>query len=639
MKTKIIHKILIAILIFIGTGCSDYLDIVPDKTQEVELLFERKEKAYTALANCYHYLPEFDVPFSSYVFATDEITEPLEHNVEGLNLMRGKQNTQDPIMSFWSGFNASGSSQLSLYQGIRDCNLLIENIHQVADMTDVEKASWKAEAQFLNAFYHFLLVINYGPVPIVSKNLPISASIEEVRMPRNTVDECFSYIENTIDQALPYLPERITANNPMGRIDQVIASAIKSRVLLFAASPLFNGNSEFYETFVDHNGNKLFNTIYDAEKWKKAADAAKDAIDIALQYGSSIYLYTNEPQVYDSVNFNEDEVKALYNYRYMFTEKWNTEIIWGNSDPVKGDDWFGIQSPILMKDPGSSNTESAWQWASASLRMVEMYYTKNGLPIDEDLTYAYDMRYRLSPISEDDKFHAQEGEFTMNLHLQREPRFYASIGFDRGLYRTWGDIWDLEMRADEDHGKKSESYDNLITGYAIKKLTHPSSSGDGYSSHVTYAWPIIRLAELYLNYAEAYNEYYGPGTEVYSSLNKIRERSGIPTIEDAWSNASIAKTPNKHNDKNGLREIIKQERMIEMAFEGHRYFDLRRWKDAQKYFSTPIKGLSTSQSDANMYYTIKEISQRSFITPRDYLQPIKIDEIIINSNLVQNPGW
>lgn len=625
-------------LLLVASGCSDYLDIVPDKTQQVELLFESREKAYTSLATCYHYLPKFDVPFSSYVFASDELTEPTDHNVNGLDLMRGKQNTNEPLMSYWSGYNDGDSEQESLFRAIRDCNILIENIHNVMNMPITEKDQWSAEAQFLKAYYHFLLVANYGPIPIIDINLPISASVEEVRVPRNTVDECFNYIENTINNALPYLPERITANNPMGRIDQVIAAAIKSRVLLYAASPLFNGNSAFYETFVDNEGNKLFNTVYEAEKWKKAADAAKQAIDIAATYGVSIYTYTDAPQVYDSVNYNEDEVKALYNYRYMFTEKWNTEVIWGHSNPPRGGAWYGIQSPILMKKPNEPS-EGAWQWAAPSLRMVELYYTNNGLPIDEDLSFDYDLRYRLSPVPTEDKFHAQENESTLRLHLQREPRFYASIGFDRGINRTYGEIWDLKMRAGEDHGKKSESYDNLLTGYSVKKLVHPSSAGDSYDGHVTYAWPIFRMAELYLNYAEAYNEYYGASAESHTALNRVRERSGIAKVEDAWSDATKAKTPNKHLDKDGLREIIQQERMIEMAFEGQRYYDLRRWKVAHNYFTTPIKGMNNNGTDANMFYSVTEISQRSFITPRDYLQPIKTEEIIRNSNLVQNPGW
>ena len=113
----------------------------------------------------------------------------------------------------------------------------------------------------------------------------------------------------------------------------------------------------------------------------------------------------------------------------------------------------------------------------------------------------------------------------------------------------------------------------------------------------------------------------------------------MPTVEEAWENAALAKTPNKHKTQEGLREIIKQERRIELAFEGHRNFDVRRWKEADKYFNIPVTGWSVDGSTTNTFYIVKTVGQRSFITPCDYLHPIKYSEMIVNSNLVQSPGW
>ena len=194
MKVKNIIQVLLIGLLLVGSGCKDYLDIVPDKIQELDLLFERKEEAYTALATCYHYLPKYDAIFSTYMMASDEVTAPTAHNVQGINMMRGSQNTTNPILSLWSGYEATGAWVESFYRGIRDCNILIENIDNVLDMPDDEKAQWAAEAEFLKAYYHFMLVATYGPIPIVDVNLPISASVDEVRVKRNTVDECFAYI-------------------------------------------------------------------------------------------------------------------------------------------------------------------------------------------------------------------------------------------------------------------------------------------------------------------------------------------------------------------------------------------------------------------------------------------------------------
>ncbi len=637
---KFISKYSILIVILIGaSSCSDFLDIVPDKTQEIELLFQRKDAAYKALATCYHYLPQMDGVYSTHVFASDEVTTPIPQETPGVELMRGKQSASDPLLGYWSGYYAHGRSQGSLYQAIRDCNTFIENIDLVQDMRADEIIEWKSEVTFLKVYYHFLLLTQFGPIPIVDENLPISADVDQVRVNRNSVDEVFDYIVGTIDEIFSDLPSRVTSDNNLGRIDQVIAASIKARVLLYAASPMFNGNSEYYETFVDHSGQKLFNTTYDHEKWRLAAEASKAALDLALSNGFHLYEYNSTVPGFDSLNYKSDEVKALYNYRYMFTDKWNSELIWGNSDPVDNGQWWTLQAASMMINPKASASEGAWQWVSPTLEIVESYYTKNGLPIDEDLSFNYDRRYNLTIIPQSERLHAQAGEVTANLHLNREPRFYASVGFDRGLNRTWGTLWNLKMRKGDEHGRRANTNDYVITGYVLKKVCHPSSEGENYNKLITYPWPIIRLAELYLNYAEAYNEYYGPSSEAYEALNEVRRRSGVPTVEDAWGNPTLARTPDKHTNQDGLREIIQQERMIELAFEGQRYNDIRRWKLASKYFNKSVTGWSVDESAPNKFYTVKNVGQRAFLSPRDYLFPIKLNEIIVNPNLVQNPGW
>ena len=168
---------------------------------------------------------------------------------------------------------------------------------------------------------------------------------------------------------------------------------------------------------------------------------------------------------------------------------------------------------------------------------------------------------------------------------------------------------------------------------------HPDSEGDGYSKIVTYAWPMIRLSELYLNYAEAVNESSGPSSDAYNALNAVRQRAGIPNVEDAWSDPSISANVNKHTNQEGLREIIQQERLIELSFEGNRYNDLRRWKLAEEYFNSPVFGWSVDETTVSGYYNITQVGIRSFNNPRDYFHPISINEITINPNLIQNPGW
>jgi hypothetical protein len=292
-----------------------------------------------------------------------------------------------------------------------------------------------------------------------------------------------------------------------------------------------------------------------------------------------------------------------------------------------------------MKNPSASSGEAAWQWVAPTMRMAELYYTKNGLPIEDDLTFDYNNRYDVTPISFLQRYVAQYGQSTAKLNLDREPRFYASLAFDRGISRSWGELWSLRMRKGENHGRNANTSDYLTTGYGLKKIVHPDSEGDTYSKIVRYPFPIIRLSELYLNLAEAINELNGPSQQVYDALNIIRDRAGIPSIEESWGDANLTTDVGKHTNQVGLREIIRQERLIELSFEGHRYNDIRRWKLGLEYFSTNVKGWSVDEESQANFYNVIDVGLRSFNSPRDYFHPISFNEININPNLVQNPGW
>ena len=349
-----------------------------------------------------------------------------------------------------------------------------------------------------------------------------------------------------------HLPSRVLSSNDLGRIDQVIAKSIKSRVLVYAASPLFNGNSEMYSGFVNENGEHYFNQSYESYKWELAKDASLDAINTALENGVGLYEFISTPPNYEDEYEEQPFVQTLYDLKYSIVDKWNSELIWGNSNPVRDNDWWQLQAACMMKDPNATSVEAAWQWIAPTLRVAEMFYTENGLPIDEDLSYDFSNRYSTTSVSGAQNLQAQYGGITAKLNLDREPRFYSSLGFDRGFNRTWGNLWQLRMKKGESHGRIANSDDYLITGYALKKLVHPDSEGDGYSKIVTYAWPMIRMGELYLNYAESINELSGPSEEAYNALNTIRERAGIPNVETSWSDPVNALNLNKHTSQDGL---------------------------------------------------------------------------------------
>jgi hypothetical protein len=640
-------------------SCSDYLDVVPEKKREIELYFERRNTAQGALATCYAFLPQGDLVYHSFSLASEELVTPGEQGrMPGLEIARGRQGASSPILGYWDDYGFI-ATQSSLWKGIRYCNTFIELIDNVLDMEYLEKQQWKAEASFLKAYYHFLLFTQYGPIPIADTNLPINASPDEIRLERQPVDKVIDYIVQTIEAARNVLPNRYTDNNA-GRVDKISATAIKSRVLLYAASPLFNGNKQFYDRFKGKNGELLFNLEEDKNKWKLAADAAKEAITTALSY-SAIYYHDSIANpvnqgdtllymVYDTLTVNSVQVpvqplKALYDYRYMLTDPWNVELIWGRAFYT---DYYRLQAAAFpMSTTIGVSQGAAWSWLAPTLDIAEAYYTKNGLPIDEDRTFNYEGRYgtQRTPTGRDSLFIVKSA-IIPRLHQGREPRFYASIGFDKGYFWIWNSVWTLHTFKGEANGRAGAK-DYSPTGYILAKVQHLKAQSDNYANLMYYPFPIIRLSELYLNYAEALNEYLDePNQEVWDALNVIRRRAAIPDVELVWGDVNLAKTPDKHKDKAGMREIIHAERRIELAFEGNRYFDIKRWKEGDKWLTKEIRGWNVDGVNTNEYYQLDadglpalHIYNRSFITPRDYLFPVSYNEMLLNSNLVQNPGW
>ena len=341
-KSILIRNVFLLFFTLMTFSCEDYLDIVPDRTQEISLLFNRRESAFNALANCYSYLPKKDDIYASFVVASDEVTTPIQKEPNAIKLMKGEQSVSNPKMSFWSGFSG-GAYQGSIWEAIRSCNILIDNIDLVIDMQQQEKNEWKAEAKFLKAYYHFLLLTYYGPIPIVDVNIPISADDSEVRIEREPFDDVINYIVETIDESILNLPLRVTGSNDLGRVDQVIAKSIKSRVLLYSASPLFNGNAEFYSGFTNNDGENLFNLNYDVQKWQLAVDATEEAIMAAIGQGVSIYQYTGDIPTFDETNYINPFIKTQYDYRYVVTDPWNSELIW--------------EIPVLLTAGGDYNQE------------------------------------------------------------------------------------------------------------------------------------------------------------------------------------------------------------------------------------------------------------------------------------------
>lgn len=633
-------------------SCSNYLDVVPDNVLQYKDLFVSQKRAYNALASCYLGVP-FDFRENQPLTLGDEwaivnpVTDINRTGVQGTSIMRGMQSASNTLMSLWTGHNTLHN----LWNVIRDCNLLIEHIDLVPDMTAQSKADWKAQARFMKAYYLFRLVESYGPV-IIPKSYDPSELNSDLFEYRSKVEDCFDYILNEIDEAIPYLKEK-AGTNELGMIDRVGAKSIKAKILLLRASPFFNGNTEYYGNFLDHKGEHFFSQTVDPEKWKRAADAAREALEDCEYRGFRLFRFSGRPYAFDMEDFelNPERMQALYDLRFRTTQRWNEEIIWGVT--LFATNNMGrtscIKKPATYGGPAPANIGDGW--AGASYQAMERYYTEHGLPIDEDRTVNPTTLHDIvatpdnsSPEYNRLRGYMQPGVNTVNMYLNREPRFYADLGVTGGYYRAHQVRINTMMYQGADGGYNATRDGNLMnpTGIAVQKTVHPESYYVDANSWVVPPYPIIRVADLYLMLAEALNEYYGPTQEVYDAINAVRERAGIPTVEESYGDQSEWVTDearNKHLTKEGMREIILRERAVEFAFEtGSRFWDMRRWKRSVAEFSRPIYGWNYLGTNATTFFSHSIIQGRKW-SVTDCLWPIDNREMDRNAKLIQNPGW
>lgn len=646
MKNILLKSLLFCFVLLECISCN-YLDIVPDNMATIDYAFRNRTACEKYLYTCYSYRPRHgDFSWDPAIAATDEVWCHSYINSAGRYIARGMQKVNDPYMNFWSGAKSGDSFVIpALWDGIRDCNIFLENVDKVTDLPSYERDRWIAEVKFLKAYYHFYLFRMYGPIPIMDVNLPVSATPEEVKVYREPVDNVVDYIVNLLDEAAAGLPSNddLVEGTEAGRVYNLVAKAMKARVLAYAASPLFNGNTD-YASLVDNRGVQLFPQTYDPEKWKKAADACLEAIDMA--HAQNKRLYTSVDPLLSTQN---DTFKLQTTLRQAICDRWNCELIWGSTNNDQYSFVQRCQSRVLRVG-AEMGTVVRTEWAP-TLNTVEKFYSSHGVPINEDRDWVqnnwYSQRYEIRPevSSGAEKYYVKEGQKTVNLHYNREPRFYANIGFDRGIYFGNGynkfpdNVKHCEFCAKEYSGVASASEAFSVTGYGAKKMHSfkDAMTANDYSIEY-YPFPIMRMADLYLLYAEALNEYSGPSGEVYKYVDMIRERAGLEGVQASWTKYSISLS--KVATKEGLREIIQHEREIELVFEGQHFWDLRRWKRIQDLNEQP-KGWNVIQGDTqDLFYTVTSVAQTPVeFSVRDYFWPINEKEISINSNLVQNFDW
>ncbi|QZE13277.1 RagB/SusD family nutrient uptake outer membrane protein [Halosquirtibacter laminarini] len=640
---NIIYYIVVLLLL---CSCDDYLNVVPDNVPTIEHSFRNRIGAEKFLFSCYSYRPPVgSVDKDPAMNGGDETWEcynKTRYVFTNSYLARGYQNVSDPILNTWDGRQGSRS----LWQGIRDCNIFIENAYKVVDFQPGEMKRMIAEAEFLKAYYHFYLLKSYGPIPITDHNLPINVSVDEVQVFRDPVDKVFKYIVEKLDQIIPDLPypEQMILETELGRADRLTALTMKAEVLLYEASPLFNGNSD-YVNFKDERGISLFPQSYDDEKWKHAADACKIAIDECAAHGKLLHRVV-DPLVSSQDPFFQEQTT----YREAICGLRNKELIWPSTNI--NTTFLSINASARIVRMSAENLNKATSEWAPTIKLIEKYYSENGVPINEDKDWVnnnwYNQRFKLrpEPSNVDERMKVELNKQTVYLHFHREPRFYASLGFDKGVYfgsgyyNFTGETRNVQYCNFINFGKSGYQGGSgySITGYSVKKMhSFKDALSHNNSTKKYFSFPIYRLANLYLMYAEALNEYSGPSSEVFKYLDDIRSRAGLQGVKESWTQYSI--NPTKPDTKDGLRDIIHQERTIELAFEGKRFWDIRRWKKIEVLNEQP-RGWNILADNQEEFYKVLNIAVEPVeFGVKDYFWPLKESNLDVNEHLIQNYGW
>ncbi|MGM9734773.1 MAG: RagB/SusD family nutrient uptake outer membrane protein [Prevotella sp.] len=654
MKAKrYIKPTVVGIVALMTTGCNDYLDLVPkNDITTVETTFEKREDAEQWLMTCMS-MRDYDLSDLRYnpsFWGSDEVvadeythTEGLgstKERIPGIMIAEGKQKTQNPYGNIWSS--------TKFYGGIRYCNIFLANIDKTYNMEDEERNMWKGQVLACKGHMYFELIRRYGPIILVPENIDANADISQMQIPRSSIDDCVNATVELFDKAIELLPEMKGLNSDYYCFySKEGVATLKAMLLLYAASPLFNGN-EMFAKFTNKNGERMF-PEYDKEKWKRAAEAADEAIELAKANGHQLESgYADRPTTF--MNHMRDIEMSTFGYNYTNKE---ALVMIHNHNAI---------FECYYHPKVESQYKAYYDWRCESgvyptLKMVETFYTEHGLPISEDKQWMANMYQASKETDERYKNVVMFDKPVLNLHRRREPRFYADI-------IAHGTCWyhkmssssskyeaiDCNMLKGEKYGtNQSRLVSNIpqcITGYYVKKYDVSDVSKYNYQYNVGYVGDradiLWRLADLLLASAEAWNEYLdAPDERVYAPLDEVRERAGILPVRQAWE--TYARNPKNVTTKAGMRSIIRQEQNIELCFEGKRFFNVRRWMTAPEECNQSVMGwnilATTDQKFYNDYRGPKVVwKDRSFTVPRDYFFPINAEEILI-SGVRQNMGW
>jgi starch-binding outer membrane protein, SusD/RagB family len=596
---KTINYILAASLVILGSSCKkDFLNVVPATSFGEETVWSDPALMETAVNNVYLGVPHgfSNIMMSSMVDETSYNADFGTSNVTKSLVSPSDYSIFDE--GFWTANRQRYMGWYFGYKFIRSANVAIENIEKSTAFDNPDfKNRLLGELHFLRAYLYQDLVTMYGGVPIITKPYGLT---DDFTIARNSYEECITFITDELDQAANLLPLTMDGNLK-GRATKGAALALKARVLLYAASDLYNNNGAWAGGY---SNPELIGYVGGdrTARWQAAKDAAKAVIDL-----NQYTLYKESPA---------SQAEAAKNYADLFLQQETSEDIFVRYFTAKIDEnWDGY-------NPGLYNNPNGWHgWGSNTPtgQMVDSYEMADGTKFDwNNATH---------------KAHPYEN---------REPRFYASINYDGAKWRPRptdvagkdpigivqtgyyekpnGDL----VPGLDTRNSPIEDWNGTYTGYYMRKFIDPTI--DAQFTKQVQPWRYIRYTEVLLNYAEACIE-LGLEDEAKTYLNMIRKRAGMPDITETGA---------------ALKDRYRHERRIELAFEDHRYFDVRRWMIAGPAYDDAAGVAIRYKIDNNgtviglPTYTITMAQDRDW-NPRFYFFPIKLDEMNRNNKLIQNP--
>lgn len=598
MKLKIMkkayHILIVAVTLVSAASCKkDFLDNPPLNKYTDAAVWQDPALVRTFVNGIYSNIP---FPFQTIMLANLVDEAQFNADWESGNVTNS-QISPSYLSIFDAGFWVSHERYMTWngsYKNIRACNLFMEKIGKVPFDNPKDKEQMIGEVQFLRAWFYHQLVSLYGGVPIITNAYSLN---DDFSAQRNTYDECIKYIVGQCDSAASVLP----LSGDKALATKGAALALKSRVLLYAASDLYNSNASWaggyaHPELVGYAGGDR------QARWTAARDAAKAVIDLG-QY--SLYGGENPASAED----------ATKNYAGLFINNGNSEDIFLQfNDNLHNGNW-DAPNPGLFTGPNGFHT---WGESTPVGQLVDSYEMIDGSKFDWN-----------NPVEKADPYQ------------NRDPRFYASILYEGAHWRQRpADVVAADPNGNIQVGyyKKEdgstvpgldtrnspiEDWNGSYTGYYLRKFIDPTINGQYVKQ--TFPWRRFRYAEILLNYAEACIA-LGQENEAKTYINKIRARAGMPAINDNGA---------------ALLERYRNERRVELAYEEHRFFDVRRWMIASQAYQD-AKGVSVSGKIApdgtisNRTYSVIKAQGRTW-DPKFYFLPISLDEMNRNKKLVQNP--